>query len=146
MENVSNHESPQKILARLAEDAIHRLEKLKQPVVRVSGPLTSGGFGYEENMKRFIVAQQKLREQGFTVFDYFEDNGDEEVIKELGMPWKEVMEYYHMPILKTGLISGVYMMPRSNESNGATMEREYFEVNGLEIHEIPESWFATLTE
>jgi len=132
---------PWTILQQLAAGAIKRLEVLPQPVVRVSGPLTSGGFGYEENLRRFIVAQQKLREQGKTVFDYFEDNDDEGTIKSLDVNWEEVMQCYHQPILETGLISAVYMMPRSEESNGATMERDYFERNGLDIVPIPEEWF-----
>ncbi|MCA9358489.1 hypothetical protein KC902_04485 [Candidatus Kaiserbacteria bacterium] len=60
-------------LQALAEGAIERLRRLPQPVVRVSGPITSGGYGYEENVRRFVLAQQKLRELGYTVFDYFED-------------------------------------------------------------------------
>ena len=130
------------ILAELAAGAIDRLGQLTQPVVRVSGPLTSGGFGYERNLERFLVAQRNLREQGLTVFDYFEDNDDEEVIKTLNVDWGQVMQHYHMPILKTGLITTVYMMPKSAESNGATMEREYFERENLAVIEIPESWFT----
>jgi hypothetical protein len=141
MESAEHHESPKAVLARLATGAVERLGQLPQPVVRVSGPLTSGGFGYEENLRRFTIAQQKLRERGFTVFDYFEDNDDEDIIKTLDVEWGEVMEHYHMPILETGLIKTVYMMPRSEESNGAMTEKQYFEKNGLQIEQVPEEWF-----
>lgn len=120
--------------------AVERLKLLPQPVVRVSGPITSGGFGYEENLRRFIKAQQVLRDKGFTVFDYFEDNDDEAVIKTLDISWEKVMELYHDPILATGLISEVYMMPRWQESNGARWEHEHFVQNNLKVGDVPEEW------
>lgn len=133
---------PTEILSELAKGAIKRLEQMPQPVVRVSGPITSGGFGYEENLRRFIKAQQLLRERGFTVFDYFEDNDDENVIKELKLVGNEVMDYYHHPILRTGLITAVYMMPRWEESGGARAEHEHFVSNNLKVELIPEEWFS----
>lgn len=132
----------QQTLRTLAEGAIERLKELPQPVVRVSGPIASGGYGYEENMRRFIAAQQKLREQGYTVFDYFEDNDDEEVIKELDVPWEEVMRHYHDPILKTGFITTVFMMPNWQDSNGAKWEHQHFLDNELEVAMVPEEWLS----
>lgn len=129
-------------LAQLAEGAVARLRELPQPVVRVSGPLTSGGYGYEENQRRFIIAQQKLRDEGLTVFDYFEGNHDERKIVTLELPWEVVMEYYHHPIMATKLITTVYMMPRWQESNGARWEHQFAESLGLTIKQIPETWFS----
>ena len=129
-------------LQQLADGAIERLKRLPPPVVRVSGPLTSGGFGYEENVRRFTKSQQVLREKGCTIFDYFEDNEDEAVIKTLGLPWEEVMEHYHEPILATGLITTIYMLPRWEESNGARWEHEHFVQNNLSVELIPEAWVA----
>ncbi len=132
---------PVQILTELAKGAIGRLGQMPQPVVRVSGPITSGGFGYEENLRRFIKAQQILRENGFTVFDYFEDNDDEAIIKDLTLVGNEVMDYYHQPILETGLITAVYMMPRWEESGGARAEHEHFVSNKLKVELIPDEWF-----
>ena len=129
------------ILKTLARGAIERLKVLPQPVVRVSGPLTSGGYGYDENRRRFIVAQEKLKEEGLTVFVYFEGNHDERQIVPLGLPWKEVMEHYHRPIMATGLLKTVYMMPKWEESNGAKDEHEFAIELGLEIKELTEGQF-----
>lgn len=134
--------NPIQTLTELSSAAIERLWQMPQPVVRVSGPITSGGFGYEENLRRFIKAQQILREKGFTVFDYFEDNDDEDVIKELKLVGNGVMDHYHQPILKTGLITAVYMMPRWEESGGARAEHEHFVSNNLKVELIPEEWFV----
>lgn len=96
------------VLQALAEAAISRLRALPQPVVRVCGPLTSGGFGYEENKRIFLVAEKVLKQKGFTVFDYFEGNDDEDHIAAMGLPWEEVMEDYHKPILESGLIETAF--------------------------------------
>jgi hypothetical protein len=140
-EDMMSIEQKHDILKSLAEGAIERLNMLPQPVVRVSGPLTSGGYGYHENLRRFLIAQERLKGQGLAVFDYFEGNDDEQQIAPLELPWLEVMEYYHRPIMATGLLKTCYMMPRWQESNGAKYEHQFALELGLEIRDIPEEWF-----
>lgn len=135
-------EEKHQMLSTLASAAIVRLKELPQPVVRVSGPLTSGGFGYDENLRRFIVAQEKLKADGKTVFDYFEGNLDERQIVPLQLPWEEIMEHYHRPIMATKLIQTMFMMPRWQESNGAKYEHAHAIELDLQIKEIPEEWFV----
>ena len=126
----------------LANGAIARLTQLPAPVVRVSGPLTSGGYGYDENLRRFIVAQEKLRDVGYTVFDYFEGNHDERHIIPLQLAWEEVMEHYHLPIMQTGLITTMFMMPLWEGSNGARSEHAFAAKTGMTIEYISEEWFT----
>lgn len=128
-------------MRQLAKRAIDRLRQLPQPIVRVCGPLTSGGKGYDENLRRFAEANKILTEKGYTVFDYF-DHDDEDQIKAAGLPWEEVMEHYHRPILETGLISTAFFLPDWESSNGATWERRMIEsMPNMEIREFPEEWF-----
>jgi hypothetical protein len=131
----------QETLSALAEKAIERLRALPQPVIRLCGPLTTSAYGYEDNLKRFLKGQEILREKGLTVFDYFEGHDDEEVIQSLNLPWEEVMQYYHRPIMETGLIKEAYFLPRWEFSNGATLEHTYAKEFGLRIHDFPEDWF-----
>lgn len=135
-------EEKQQKLSELAHKAIEALKKLPLPVVRVSGPLTSGGYSYEENLRRFVLAQQRLQSQGYTVFDYYGDGYDERQIIALELPWEDVMEYYHKPIMATGLIKTVFMMPKWETSHGATWEHAFAESLGLEVRAIPSSWFV----
>lgn len=136
-------EEKHQVLATLSSAAIVRLKELPPPVVRVSGPLTSGGYGYDENVRRFIVAQEKLKAEGYTVFDYFEGNFDERQIVPLKLPWQEVMEYYHLPIMQTGLIATMFMMPLWEGSNGAKVEHDFAVKTGMTIKYIPEDWFES---
>ena len=138
--NVTMNEK-QQTLSKLAGGAIERLKQLPQPVVRLSGPLTTSAYGYEDNLRRFLKGQDILREKGYTVFDYFEGHNDEDVIKDLNLPWSEVMKYYHRPIMATGLIRGAFFLPRWERSNGATSEHEYAKEIDLEIYDFPEEWF-----
>jgi hypothetical protein len=133
-------------LKKLAGGAIERLKNLPQPVVRLSGPLTSSAYGYEDNLRRFLAGQEILRQKGYTVFDYFEGHDDEEVIKSLELPWAEVMEYYHRPIMATGLIKKAFFLPRWEKSNGATAEYEYAKEFGVVISEFPEDWFPEVLQ
>jgi hypothetical protein len=128
-------------LKKLAGGAIERLKQLPQPVVRLSGPLTTSAYGYEDNLRRFLKGQDILREKGYTVFDYFEGHDDEDVIQSLKLPWAEVMEHYHRPIMATGLITAAFFLPRWEKSNGAKAEYAYAQEFGLEIKEFPEEWF-----
>ena len=129
------------LLTSLAGGAIARLEALPQPVVRVCGPLTSGGFGYDKNLVRFKRAEQALRDKGFTVFDYFDSSDDEEQIKAASIPWEMVMEHYHDPILRANKLTKAFFMPKWEESNGSIWEREFITANtSTEVADLPEEW------
>lgn len=128
-------------LTHLAHKAIERLRQLPQPAVRVCGPFTSGGFGYDENLRRFKVAEKLLKEKGYTVFEYFGEKSDEVQIREAGIPWELVMEHYHAPILKADLLQKAFFMPRWQESNGAKWEHEFLNNHtSAKIEELPEEW------
>ena len=132
------------LLKKLARGAIDRLEGLPQPVVRVCGPLTSGGFGYDENLKRFTLAEEALRQRGYTVFDYFDSSDDEEQIKAAGIDWEMVMQYYHEPILRADLLAGAFFMPKWEESNGSKWDHDFITKNtSATAEDIPETWITT---
>lgn len=131
------------VFAELAKTAIEDLKKLPQPVVRLSGPLTTGGFGYEENMKRFARAEIALRERGYTVFSY---EPYEKTIYEIYEPSMhlDLMEYFHKPILESGLMTELFSLPGSEASKGATYERELAERVGIKVTAFPEAWFGNV--
>lgn len=126
-------------LKALAEREIKRIEALSQPVVRVCGPLTCDGpEGYERNAHRLAAAEKILQDQGLTVWTFGES---EEEIFGRGYSNENVFTYFHKPILESGLIKEAYFLPRWNESNGATLEREIAVEAQVTIKEFPEEWF-----
>ena len=118
-------ETPQRqeeILAALAENTIKHLGALPQPIVRVCGPLTTGGFGYDENALRLERAEEELAKQGATVFRF----GDaEKEIQGKGYEHQAIMDHFHKPILASGLIATTYFLPRWEESKALASKESW---------------------
>jgi hypothetical protein len=127
-------------LRALAERTVEQLRGMAQPIVRVCGPLTTGGKGYEENAARLVRAEEILEEKGYTVFRF----GDaEESIKDKGFSHAAVMEEFHQPVLESNLISEAFFLPEWEKSKGATWERDFIrDHTSMKINEFPEEWFA----
>ncbi len=127
-------------LKALAEKTLEELAAVPQPIVRICGPLTTGGFGYAENALRLKKAEEILKSKGYTVFRF----GDaEESIKDKHYPHGDVMEYFHKPILESGLIQEAFFLAGWEESKGATWERDFIEKTNIAIREFPEAWFMS---
>jgi hypothetical protein len=126
-------------LKALAERELKRIEQLPQPVVRVCGPLTCDGpEGYERNANRLAQAEQILQSRGMTVWTFGEA---EEEIFGRDYDHGNIFNYFHKPILESGLIKEAYFLPRWDESNGATLERNIATEAQVAIKEFPEEWF-----
>lgn len=126
-------------LLELAKSEIDQIKSLPQPVVRVCGPLTCDGpEGYERNAKRLEVAENVLELKGMTVWKFGQS---EEYIKQYNFDHDDIFNYFHKPVLESGLISEAYFLNRWRESGGATKEREAAEAAGITIKEFPEEWF-----
>ncbi|MEK7538965.1 MAG: DUF4406 domain-containing protein [Patescibacteria group bacterium] len=115
-----------KLLKELAVKAIEELKHMPQPVVRVCGPMTTGGRGYEENVRMFEKAVAELRQGGYTVFDFAPYEPE---LLQIKASHSAIMEDFHKPILQSGYITTAFFLPAWNESKGATWEREYIEAN-----------------
>lgn len=140
MEEISKDSMEQ--LRALARRAIERLSKMKQPVVRVCGPLTTGGAGYEKNLATFVKAEKVLSEKGYLVFNYFEEQ-DEALIRAMGAPHETIMREYHEPILRSGYIRTAFFLPGWRGSKGATWEHDFMSrETSTEIKDIPPEWLG----
>ncbi|MEK7638932.1 MAG: DUF4406 domain-containing protein [Patescibacteria group bacterium] len=137
-------ETHEELLKRLAVGAIERLKQLPHPVVRVCGPLTTGGTTREENQHRLEQAEAILKEKGYTVFDYFKSNDDEAQIIKAGITdWDLVMETYHRPIFEANLLSAAFFLKDWEKSRGATWEHNFISAHtSADIKEFPEEWFG----
>ena len=128
----------QKDLAELAQKTIEQLKAMPQPIVRVCGPLTTGGLGYEENARRLTKSEEVLSAKGYTVFRF----GDAEAsIQDKGYSHENIMNIFHGPVLQSGLIAQAFFLPHWEQSKGAMIERELCAHYNIEIKEFPEDWF-----
>ncbi len=143
MSNKNIDNADKTALQKLVVRALADLSALPQPVVRVSGPLTTGGIGYEGNLQRFAIAERKLREEGYTVFDYDGYEQGEGGLKDIytRVPHQTIMEEFHRPILASGLLKKAFQLPGWEDSKGARWEHDMFLREGIEVEELPAEWF-----
>jgi len=132
--------SDQELLTELADKEIQLLKLMPSPIVRVCGPLTCDGEeGYERNAKRLELAEEILEKQGLTVWRF---GPTEEYIHSRNFLHSDIMEYFHKPVLLSGLLNTAYFLPRWQKSTGASRERELAEsINTIEVKEFLEEWF-----
>ena len=127
-------------LTKLAESEISKIKKLKQPVVRVCGPLKCDGpEGYANNALRLERAEEFLKAQGMSVWTFGDSENE---IFGKNYDHDNIFNYFHKPVLESGLIKSAYFIPRWDESNGATLERKTATAAGLDVKDIPEEWLV----
>ncbi len=125
-------------LKNLADRSIESLKTMQHPIVRVCGPLTTGPHSYDENIKRFAKAEAVLTEKGYNVF-YLDDTENE--IQGKNYSWPDIQQYFHEPILRSGLIDMAFFLPDWQASTGATWEHNIIEKEtNIKIEYIEESW------
>ncbi|MBX9765144.1 hypothetical protein K2X83_00710 [Patescibacteria group bacterium] len=115
----------------LVGEAIEEMKQLPPPLVRIAGPLRTGGDGYEINLQRLKTGEALLQSRGLTVFGY--SGKYAEAIK---AAYDLHFTHFHIPILKTGLISSIFFLPKWQESGGASYERKLCDELGIEAGEI----------
>lgn len=105
-------------LSKAYAEAIADLKALPPPIVRLSGPLRTGGDGYEVNQRRFKTGEALLRSRGLTVYGY-------EKFKEVIQANYDLhFEHFNIPILQSGLIRSIFFLPGWETSGGASYERK----------------------
>lgn len=117
--------------------AMEILDRMPQPVVMVSGPISTGGKGsVEENTRAFADAIRLLRVSGKTVFNQlaFEDKFLE-LSRESKMAYfTPILDDFFLPILKSGKIKQVVFMKDWQSSTGSRWE--YTEAGQLGIDRV----------
>ncbi|MBY0538931.1 hypothetical protein K2P56_00660 [Patescibacteria group bacterium] len=119
------------VFKALVGEAVEDMKKLPPPLVRIAGPLRTGGDGYETNLQRLKQGEALLRSRGLTVFGYTGKYAD--AIK---AAYDLHFEHFHIPILKTGLIQSIFFLPKWEESRGAAYERQLCTELGVSIGDI----------
>lgn len=98
--------------------------------VYISGPLTYGGAADPTpNIAAFNAATDKLRSHGFDVINPVENIGDKDT------PWAQWMRA-DLRLLIT--CDGIVMLPRWEQSKGASLENHIARELGMVVHTIDE--------
>jgi len=113
-----------KTFGDLVPISIRIIGRMPQPVVLVSGPISSGGKGsLTENLKVFEDAIITFMKKGYSVFNQLPF---EPKLQELSKDYKEyctpILDDIFLPILKSGLIKKMFFIPGWESSVGARWE------------------------
>ena len=92
-------------------------------IVYISGTITSGG-SIEENIARFFAAENKLKDDGFAVYN-------PAAVCVQGWTQYDYMAYYINTVLP--MCSAMYMLKGWEHSKGACIEHEYALQHGMTI-------------
>ena len=117
--------------------AFEILDRMPQPVVMVSGPISTGGRGsVEENTRAFADAIRMTRISGKTVFNQLEfEDKFLEFSKQSEMAYyTPILDDFFLPILKSGKIKQIIFMKDWQSSTGSRWE--YTEAGQLGIDRI----------
>ncbi|MDO8483145.1 MAG: hypothetical protein Q7S86_05005 [bacterium] len=105
--------------------AMEILERMPQPVVMVSGPISTGGHGsVEENSRAFADTIRLQRVSGKTVFNQlaFEDKFLELSQQSKMAYYTPILDDFFLPILKSGKIKQIVFMKDWQSSTGSRWE------------------------
>lgn len=105
--------------------ALEILDRMPQPVVMVSGPISTGGKGtVEENTRAFADAIRLVRVSGKTIFNQlaFEDKFLEFSKQSTMAYFTPILDDFFLPLLKSGKIKQIIFMKDWQSSTGSRWE------------------------
>ena len=111
------------------------LDRMPDPVVLISGPISTGGRGsIEENLRAFSDAIRLVHLSGKTVFNQlpFEDKFIELSRKSTAAYFTPILDDFFLPILKSGKIKQIIFMKDWQSSTGARWEHAMAVELGIE--------------
>jgi hypothetical protein len=126
--------------------ALKVLHRMRQPIIDVCGPISTGGLGHiDKNLKVFRATIQKLCKLGHSVFDLvpYEDaikriRDDLEARHSFTKEQSEdiILYGFYLPLFESGLIKRLAFMPGWDKSRGASWERKIASWLGIPIEDL----------
>lgn len=103
------------------------LERMPDGIHIVSGPIATGGYGFEENIRRFNRAIDILDERGYCVFSQMEFEEPTRRIQSASGHQNDgmcLMRGLYLPILNYRKVTTVCFLKEYNQSFGAQWEHD----------------------
>lgn len=139
-------------LVPIAWRSLKKMSKAEpeRKIIQVCGPISSGGRGYAYNIVAFALTIEKMREQGYYIFNQLpfenaigrlvpEYTNDSRRCSKTNYCMALLWEFY-WPLIISGLVEEYHFIPRAEQSIGTIWEREQSAIYGRKIVELPITW------
>ena len=130
--------------------ALRVIDRMSQPVVMISGPISTGGRGsIEENQHLLSAAVDLAYAKGTSVFD---QNPFQlqmlEILKKCTHDGYcfDLLNDFYKPIFESTKVARMYFLPDWQTSTGAKWEHEQCERLGIEALLYPQEWLRELEQ
>lgn len=123
----------------------HRiLNRMKEPIAQVCGPISTGGNGsVDENLNVFAKAIKFLNQKGVNVFNQLPfERAFDKIMKNYKTSGYDtpILEEFYGPLFESNKIKQVYFLPGWRKSIGAKWEYSYAKKLGIKIIIFPDDW------
>jgi len=122
------------------------------PVFEVCGPISTGQYSYQENIKIFGGCLKKLQRLGFMPFDILplQEGFDRLIVewhKKNGNGYcNPILDIVYKSIFQSGIIKAAFFLPTWEQSFGANWERKTFLELKIPIFEYPVGWYEEVLQ
>ena len=116
-----------------------------KPIVQICGPISTGGRGSrEENLRVFSRVIERVKANGFIVFDQmpFEDDVIRIYTADPSLRGLALLEQFYEPIFRSGFIDMLMFAASSKDSFGANWEREKAKLLYIPFIDLADSYSA----
>lgn len=100
------------------------LERMRQPVGQVCGPITTGGTLMRENLERLEAMIVGLQEHGLELFDQVPFQIKINEIRKPDEGEEKLLNEFYLPLFENHLVQTLYFLPDWETSAGARWEHE----------------------
>lgn len=138
----------------LAKTALLVLRKKPRLAVMVCGPITTGGFGLEQNKLVFqraievlVEEEDSLGEFGWPVFNQWPLESAIDRLRtgrSLEDYCHDILHILYAQIFRSGLVRGGIFLPGWESSTGAQWERQFLQDHNLSVEKYPEHLYQRI--
>ena len=158
IENASSFEDLSKLALEILTEMAQKAKRSipRKELAMILGPMKTGGKGsFDANIKRYDFAVQEIERENLTLIFNQAHKVFQAAIEKIfddkknfpnGYEATTLINGYNKPLLESGLIDKIYLLPNRTDSLGTKLEFEIVLKEQIPTEEITEEWLKTRGE